>query len=396
MRYPVLSCQVAALASSLLLAACGGGTDVGGGETATTAEGVLKDANVAGLSYRSGDEEGATGADGSFTYEVGRDVTFFLGDLEIGTAPGQAVVTPLDFVNNGSTSSAAVLNRVRLLMMLDEDENPANGIQITPVMRDRAEAEPSIWRPVDFTITDENKLTAEFNPIILDLGFFFQRLPPPSLQDFTAAVARDHLEGTLRCVRLGAFRGMLTSGDTGRLGVMVDAATGELRGYALRNGSSGLIELDGVDPVSLDQQAFFTSEDDAGATFEGRMTDPDSLIGQWDQTVPQPASGTYQGTRMDGAANAVYRFTATYEGTADAGVYTFDINAAGNVTGLAYSVPNDRLNNLTGTLDSNVSLVATTSDQRIITATVDLVTGTLTNGFDDDGNALTGSGCRLN
>ena len=390
MQYPAFPSHIAVLTAGLLLAACGGG-NYDGGSVTPTAEGVLKDANVAGLNYSSGGQKGATGADGSFTYEVGRDVTFFLGGLIIGTVPGQAVVTPIDFAQNGSTSSAEVLNRVRLLMLLDEDANPDNGIQISVALRDHADVTPSIWQPVDFTVTTDDDLNAELNLIMVDLIINLQRQPRSLETEITAAVAQDHLESTLRCVRSGGFRGTLTSGDTGRLGVMVDAATGEVRGYITRSGSGTLIELDGDDPVSLDQEAFFTSTG-TGATFMGRLLDPDTIVGTWQHVV----SGTYQGTRLGGAGNAVYRFTATYEGAVDAGVYTFDINAAGNITGTAYSVPDDRLTTLSGTLSNSANLFVTTSEGRSVTAVLDLTAGTMTGGFDGDGNTLTGSGCRLN
>jgi len=62
----------------LALAACGGG---GGGGTAAvngggTALGLFLDAPVGGMTYTSGATTGTTGADGSFTYEIGKTVTF--------------------------------------------------------------------------------------------------------------------------------------------------------------------------------------------------------------------------------------------------------------------------------------------------------------------------------
>lgn len=396
MQYTALSCHAAVVAAGLLLAACAGETDVGGFET-PTAEGVFKDANVAGLSYRSGKQEGETTASGRFRYEVGRDVTFHLGDLVIGTAPGQAVVTPLDFVQNGSSSTVAVLNRVRLLMLLDEDANPANGMQISVPLRDRAESTPSIWKPVDFAVTNDEDLNAELTLIMFDLISTLGRMPRSLETEITAAVARSHLENTLRCVRAGGFRGTLAGGDSGKFGMVVDAATGEVRGYAVRNGSSTRIDLDGVQAVSLNQDAFFSSNDPVtGATFTGSLSGPDEIFGQWQYATLQQPSGTFLGARVGGAGNAVYRFTAIYQGNADAGLYTFDINAANNVSGFAYSVQNDSLTPLTGTLNNNITLFANSTAPTInITADVSLATGTLSGG-DNLGNTLIGSGCRLN
>jgi hypothetical protein len=370
----------------LLLAACGDGDS----EVQTsTATGVFKDSSVAGLSYVSGQEEGVTGADGSFTYEVGREVTFFLGGLTLGTALGQAVVTPLDLVRNGASDDIAVLNRVRFLLMLDDDDEPDNGIQISSAVQDRARVATSIWRNVDFSVS-EPTLAAELNLVIFDLNNLegVQQLP-------TAAQARAHLEDTLRCVRSGAFRGALAGGDSGEVGLMIDAGSGELRGYARRAGNPALITLAGSSAVSLDRDAFFISVDTtAGATFTGRLIGIDDITGSWEVGAQQPA-GTFQGQRIGGEGDARYRYTASYSGGGDAGVYAFDIDAAGRVTGAAYSVMNDESTTVSGSLSGGVSLSARTSDQTEITATVDLDAGTLSGG-DSLGDTLNGSGCRLN
>lgn len=382
LRAAVVPAAVAALA------ACSGG---GGGEaTAPTARGVFKDSNVAGLSYTSGDQEDVTGADGSFTYEVGKEVNFFLGGLPLGSVTGQALVTPLDLVQDAASDDIAVLNRVRFLLVLDDDDNPANGIRISPAVQQSARTAQSIWQPVDFSVP-ETDLAAELNLVIFDLNRIegVQQIP-------TAAEARDHLETTLRCVRSGAFRGTLAGGDGGTVGVVIDAGTGELRGYALRNGSQALIELDGDTPVSLDQEAFFISRDPgAGATFMGRLSDPDNLTGAWEYAAPQQPSGTFLASRTGGAAEAVYRFSATYEGGDDAGTYTFDISAAGAVSGTAYSVVNNAATAVSGTLGGNGTQLTATAGQTGITAAVDLASGTLSGG-DTVGNTLVGGGCRLN
>ncbi|MBK9130677.1 MAG: hypothetical protein IPM20_03400 [Gammaproteobacteria bacterium] len=364
------------------LAGCGTGS--GGGGSATTATGVLKDANVAGLSYRSGQEEGETGADGSFTYEVGNDVTFSIGDLVVGTAPGQPVITPLDFVPASGVNTTAVQNIVRFLLWLDTDAIPSNGIEISQALREHAEATPSIWKPIAFNVSED------FNR---NWTCSSRSLP-------TALDARDHLTNTLLCLRSGAFRGTLAGGDTGNLGLMVDAQTNELRGFVARNGSPAMLELEGSSAVSLDQQAFFISTaTPAGTTFMGRLTDPDTATGSWTIPLAQPLNGTFQGERIGGQGNARYRFTATYKnGTNDlAGLYTFDIDAASGVTGVAYGVDSDESTTLSGVYDSQFqTLIAVTPGQLVrVDAAVDLTAGTL-NGSDSLGNTVTGSGCRLN
>ncbi|MDV6321453.1 hypothetical protein, partial [Chromohalobacter sp. HP20-39] len=66
--------------------------------TPQTAQGVFVDAPVAGLHYVSGNLSGTTDAAGHFNYVLGQMVTFSVGGVTIGSAAGQAVVTPLALV----------------------------------------------------------------------------------------------------------------------------------------------------------------------------------------------------------------------------------------------------------------------------------------------------------
>ena len=121
MRYSGFLKRLVMVGSVLLLFACGGG---GGGDGDQTGVGIFKDANVSGLSYRSGSQAGVTGPGGEFVYEVGQMVTFSLGGVTLGSSIGKAVVTPVDLVSGGSTSNARVQNMVRFLTMLDTDRIP--------------------------------------------------------------------------------------------------------------------------------------------------------------------------------------------------------------------------------------------------------------------------------
>jgi len=123
---------------ALSLSACGGGGGEGGTAT-TSAQGVLLDSAVAGIGYRAGSLSGVTDADGRFTYQPGTQVTFFIGDIEIGTVTAGAIVTPLDMVHGASDAThPTVTNILRFLQTLDDDGDPANGIQISAAVRSAA------------------------------------------------------------------------------------------------------------------------------------------------------------------------------------------------------------------------------------------------------------------
>jgi len=369
----------------ILLASCGGGSSSGDTGSTATAAGIFKDANTSGLSYVSGSQTGTTGADGSFTYEVGQPVSFSVGGVTIGTATGQSVVTPVDLVPGAGSSSTQVQNIVRFLMMLDSDGDPSNGIRISTATR----AIAASWSPVDFSTTD---LPAALVSIISDAASADGT--PHALPD--SASARSHLESTLLCTRAGAFRGTFTGTDTGTFGFLVDAKTGLLSGVAYSNTDQILLTLAGTAAVAFDRTgAFVSGNTSTGATFGGAFTSPDNVAGNW---ANSPDSGTFAGGRIGGAADAAFRFTGSYTG-GDSGLYSFDVDSADNITGVAYSVPDDQLYTLSGTV-TGTTVSATSSGGASISGTLDKTTGSLSGTWADSTNgtsgSYTGSGCKLN
>ncbi|HLF23785.1 MAG TPA: hypothetical protein VI565_07660, partial [Burkholderiales bacterium] len=289
--------------------------------------GVFKDANVIGMSFNSGGQAGITGANGSFTYEVGQPVTFSIGGVTIGTTNGKSVVTPIDVVTNGSSTTLAVQNIVRFLLMLDSDGNSANGINISAAVRTAAAG----WALVNFS-TSAADLPSALASIIASA----QAADGGTHVLPSAATAQAHLEATLRCARSGAYRGTFTGTDSGPFGVMINAQSGFLSGFTFSNSDDALLTLSGTAAVSFDQSATFISGDaSSGATFSGQFTGPDQLGGIW-QLLPTD-SGTFSGARIGGAATALYRFTGTFIGDAF-GTFTFDVDASDNVQGVAHTV----------------------------------------------------------
>jgi len=124
----------------------GGGNDPGdSGNNPPTAElntGTFVDAPVAGLSYTtSSDINGITDADGRYNYRPGDTVTFSIGNLVLGTVPGQGVVTPMTVANalvasTNTDPGTVAVNLLVLLQSLDSNGNPDDGITFTPAIRD--------------------------------------------------------------------------------------------------------------------------------------------------------------------------------------------------------------------------------------------------------------------
>lgn len=112
------------------LSACGGGSNT------TQQTGVLLDSAVSGVSYTGSlGSEGTTGDGGTFKYYPGEKVTFKIGGLTLGSANGQAILTPVELGGTPGVLGAQAKRILRALQTLDSDDAPENGITITPAMR---------------------------------------------------------------------------------------------------------------------------------------------------------------------------------------------------------------------------------------------------------------------
>ncbi|SFM50002.1 para-nitrobenzyl esterase [Halopseudomonas pachastrellae] len=148
-------------AFALPLAGCLGGGGGSDDETAS-ASGVFVDSPVAGLNY-SGSSTAATttGDNGEFSYQPGETLTFAIGDLQLGSASGAEVLTPLDIVDGAvDASDQRVANILVLLQSLDADGDLNNGIQLTAQIRDAVSAAGAL---------ELDQSTADFLAAITDL-----------------------------------------------------------------------------------------------------------------------------------------------------------------------------------------------------------------------------------
>jgi len=372
---------------ALVLMACGE-TDSGGSGTGF---GQFKDSNTSGLSYVSGDISRVTSADGSFEYTVGEPVIFSVGGVTLGTTNGKAVVTPLDLVDGGSSSSPAVQNIVRFLMMLDSNGDPSDGITISSLVQEAAVD----WPPVAFD--DATRFDTDLSTS-LDAANEADPVHAGNRTLVNAVAAQSHLESTLLCSYAGAYEGTFSGDDRGSFGILVDATSGEVRGVANSDIDQVPFELTGDSPITFDQNVSFVSGHiSSGATFSGQFDSVNGLSGTWENA---PDGGSFSGSRIGGAADAQYRFTGTFStgaGSVHEGLITFDINGANEVTGKVYDSVDDELLSLSGSVLGTV-LTATVGGSVTVTGTLDRETGTLSGTWNDENESgsFTGSGCRLN
>lgn len=137
----------------LLLSACGGGGDAavdppGGGvlppvAVTGSATGVFSDSPVQGVAFSTtSGVTGTTDAAGRYTYNPSDTVTFKLGAVTLGSAPANALVTPVDLADGNANR---LQNLLVTLQSLDDDGDAANGIKIP------AAAAAAVLASVDLT-----------------------------------------------------------------------------------------------------------------------------------------------------------------------------------------------------------------------------------------------------
>ncbi|PHR56886.1 MAG: hypothetical protein COA44_07190 [Arcobacter sp.] len=148
----ILSCKnvrgviLGVAASSVLLFS-------GCGSSSTDEVGVFQDSAVDGLSYKVANRSGVTSKGGQFNYRSGEDISFYIGDLFLGSASAKKNMTPLDIVAGANGQlTPEVTNVLRLLQTLDTDGDTSNGISLPASIRS--------LKPSDIDFSDEAAVIA--------------------------------------------------------------------------------------------------------------------------------------------------------------------------------------------------------------------------------------------
>lgn len=390
MNLAILSKRTIYLFLALILTACGGGSDGGGSVGVTTATGQFKDANTSGVTFVSGNQTGVTDINGTFTYEVGNTITFSVGGVVLGSTNGQSLITPIDLVPSGSSTSAVVQNIVRFLMMLDADGDPTNGITISAAVQTIAQT----WPPINFSTAD---LATELATIISDAvsADGGSHLLPD------AAPAQAHLEQTLLCaysgVGIGTYTGEININgiwypDSGSFAVHADSITGAVTAK-VKTSYLGIFDLSSLSPITIDQNlGFVTGDSTLGLNLSGQFTSLNNISGTY---IAPYMHGTFIGSRVGGSTTASYRFSGSYTGD-DQGQITLDVDGSNNVNGIFYSIETGDRYVLTG-LVAGTTFTATASFGSL-SGTLDTTNGTLSGNWNTSSlsGSFTGSGCRLN
>ncbi len=110
------------------------------GETGGVATGIFA-GPICGLRYQTPTQTGVTNERGEFRYVAGEAVTFLVGRLTLGTAPGAARVNLAELVNRVAGKidrlhDPLITNLARLMQSLDQEGSREGGVRIAPVVHD--------------------------------------------------------------------------------------------------------------------------------------------------------------------------------------------------------------------------------------------------------------------
>ncbi|MBI3775823.1 MAG: hypothetical protein HY273_09775 [Gammaproteobacteria bacterium] len=190
---------------------------------ATTAIGYFVDSYVVGLGYRSGSQTGVTDGSGRFSYEVNQPVTFFVGDIILGQAPGAEIITPVELVAGANDeTNVTVVNISRFLQTLDENADPTDNIHIPDAFRSAASGVELNFESPAFDREATSVVAAISGGMRATL--------------VSSADAVKHLSKTLMALRTGKYSGTSSGGDVGAWEFTVDevgALSGSLWSYLL-------------------------------------------------------------------------------------------------------------------------------------------------------------------
>lgn len=199
------------MSCSILMVGCGGG---GGSDNAEVpipsagaglTTGVFLDSAVSGLEYLSGGKSSLTDANGTFEVD-GMTVQFSIGDIVLGEGTAKSVMTPIDLVPGAiDETDPAVSNIVRLLLTLDDDENPDNGIQIRQEVSDA-----TTGKSINFT---QSTAAFESDVNVQSIVSELTALTTSGTRSLiSASDAQEHLRNTLLGIRSFTLN-ITTAGD---------------------------------------------------------------------------------------------------------------------------------------------------------------------------------------
>jgi len=268
--------------SSMLLIACGGGG--GSDPESKVVQGQFVDSIVIGLRYSTSTMSGFTNDQGRFDYRAGEMVRFYVGDIFIGEAKGQAVITPVELVDGAvDENNDQVINIAIFLQSIDDDGNEANGIRITADASGEAAGQSVNFMLPASAFDADGSIQTLIGSMIARNGAAHAMA--------TRDQARSALRGNLLGLLVGEFRGTFAGDDAGSWVATVDAS-GNITGTSTSN-EYGSDAISG----SLSSSGAATINGTVGTSvFSGSFSRNGRASGTWSDD--DGARGTFTGSRV--------------------------------------------------------------------------------------------------
>lgn len=266
---------MACLVALIFLGSCGGG---GGGGSPVVLNGRFIDGPVEGLRYVSGDLSGYTAADGGFQYAQGHLVSFYVGEVKLGSALGAPIVTPVSLVPGAfDETNATVINIARFIQSLDDDGDPSDGIRIPRIVHDYA-----VSVSIRFgQLTDTFEADGSVQTLVATLTAL-TAAGSHSLNSL--ASAQEELQRGLLELLAGAYSGEFTPIPGARWSIAV-GSTGSISGSVFDSKGNTLLDIGGG--VDLDRTMFMVADSyDQSFLFRGAISLDRGITGGWAGALP--------------------------------------------------------------------------------------------------------------
>jgi hypothetical protein len=174
--------------------------------------GIFVDSAVEGITFKTETKSGETDSKGRFIYEPGETVTFSIGGIILGTTTAKPTITPVDLVERAQDENdPAVTNITRLLISLDEDNDPDNGITISPELR-------AVLADISVDFNQDTSLFAQDAPILEVMKLVNKLNNTAESQERTICSvqdAQDHLRNTIDALLKNGYEKPSGSGGNG-------------------------------------------------------------------------------------------------------------------------------------------------------------------------------------
>jgi len=265
----------------IFLIACGG-SDGNNDAPGSVQQGQFIDSIVIGLRYETPSTSGFTDAQGRFSYREGEIVRFFVGDVFLGEAVGQVIITPIELVDGATDeNNTQVLNIVIFLQSIDDDGDESNGIKITDAANNAA-----IGQSVDFTLAEG---VFEANGAIQVLLSTITSNNGEARPMVSRIQARDTFRNNLLGLLAGKYLGSFAGDDIGTWNVTIDV-DGNITGISVSD-TYGADTVSGS--VASSGQAGMSGTV-GGTVFSGSFNRNGNVSGIWSDDED---SGTFTGSR---------------------------------------------------------------------------------------------------